>query len=101
MNLYKITLPMETNSGASAAKAQQAFETFVSAHVGGFTKLPIAEGCWTDNTGHVYLERVVSYEIACEVTNWPHIVGKAFALFPDQKAIFWARLTCEAHIQLR
>jgi hypothetical protein len=92
--LHTIKLPIASNSGASYSDALRQFEDYALCKAGGFTRAgTLDEGAWRDPAdGTVYREWVQAYEIACPLPAWADIVACAFRLFPDQLAIFTARI---------
>jgi hypothetical protein len=107
MNVYQIALPDTTNSvwGASffnahahinIAAGRREWATRALQAAGGFTYLGERRGAWMDDEGRVYDETMHWYEVACARDTWDALVLYAFQLFPDQKAIYTARVgECE------
>ena len=92
MKLYEIAIPLFDNAGLNTNTARRAFEKSVLASVGGYTRLPAAEGAWLDASGKLYTDRTQSYRLACDDWQFPAVLAEAFRLFPDQLAIFTAEI---------
>lgn len=90
MQLWEITLPARDNGGTPLHMAHKNFRRFLLETFGGYTEGETARGAWRDpDTGKVYSESVIPYRIACEAE--PSL-DEAFRLFPDQLAIFKAKI---------
>lgn len=100
MNLYKIVLPQSHNDGNDAIRAHLAFQDFLLATVGGFTRGRLSYGVWQSEVDGVFTENVIPYEIACEDDKWSQIVAKASELFADQQAIFTAVIGSASIVEL-
>ncbi len=94
---YEIVLPCDDNLGRTNARALAEFEKFLLNHNNGFTRNARCQGAWKDDTGKVYLDELVPYRVACGADAWAAILTMAFALFNDQKAIYYAEIGT-AHI---
>ena len=98
MNFYQINAPVFTNSGlGNYETARQSFEGFLVLTAGGFTRHSLANGFshgeWFDETTKkTHKDAVVLYYVACQAHQFDAIVDKWFELFPDQEAVFTAKL---------
>ena len=92
MTLYEILLPVEDNSGATLGGAHRRFVMFLLDTAGGYTVGNERMGAWRDPRGCLVLDRVRPYQVTCEDAAWRKIVARAFELFPDQLAIFHAKI---------
>lgn len=101
MKLYQIVLPHNRNDGEhDYTKELRAFEDYVLDVAGGITRGADCYGYWHNPAGIVMADRSVPYQIAATPTAFSSMVAKAFELFDDQAAIFYAELG-DAHILLR
>lgn len=97
--LYEIQIPVMDNSGKSTENARYEVESVMMETAGGFSKPehPIM-GHWRNpDTHEVVVEHMIPYHVAVSESTWGIVVRVAFGLFPDQSAIFTARLG-EAYI---
>lgn len=96
MILYEIALPTQTNDGKPYTAALFAWEHDALRVAGGYTKLPLAQGVWVDmadGPGRVYRDTMQCYRIGVETEEtFARLVTAAFERFPDQVAIFTARI---------
>lgn len=95
MNLYQFLIPTHDNAGNSHEKPRAAFEKAMLEVAGGFTELPQCRGQWKDNHGKIHKDDVIPYNVAIEsmsATTIDSLVAKAFELFSDQKAIYYAHI---------
>ena len=93
MNLYEILLPVEDNSGFDLREPHRRFAVFLLETAGGYTVDTERTGAWRDPKGNVILDRVRPYRVAGPNSlQWRMIVERAFELFPDQEAIFHAKI---------
>lgn len=94
MNLYEILLPAQDNTGKSTLTARELWLQRALDSVGGFTDRGLVTGTWKDAaTGILYPnEPMHAYHVACEDYRWLDLVARAHELFPDQQAIFTAKI---------
>lgn len=92
MELYQFNIPSMDNNGISAEEAHWRFKQAMLDVAGGYTELPLAHGAWRDDNGHVYEEAVIVYQVASDEGAKQHLLHLAFDTFPDQEAIFSARI---------
>jgi hypothetical protein len=92
LNFYTIALPFFDNAGDTYAEAHSAWLRYAASAAGGYTVLPRVTGVWIDDAGKRYVDELVQYQIACDEETWRELVVCAFILFPDQKAVFHARI---------
>jgi hypothetical protein len=91
MNVYQIALP---DLGHIATRRQWATKALETA--GGFTYVGSRQGAWMSDDGKVYDEQMHWYEVACARDTWDALVAYAFQLFPNEQAIYTARVgECE------
>jgi hypothetical protein len=100
MILYEILLPVQDNSHQDMAAAHELFRAFLVDENGGYTMGRIQTGAWCNELGVVMYDYMVPYRVACDAVAWRKIVASAFDLFPDQLAIFHAKIG-EATIEER
>ena len=100
MNLYEIALPIRDNSGRETTKARLNWEAEALLIAGGYSQFAPTTGFWKDDTGKVHRDVCLRYQIACDSVMWRTLVKHAFRLFPDQLAIYHARIG-EATIEER
>lgn len=92
MKLHQYNLPDRSNDGMTdycAARAE--WERWAIKAAGGVTYVGTAQGRWVDD-GKLYDERMHVYQVALEDGHHDVLMAAAFALFPDQLAIFTAEL---------
>lgn len=87
MHVYTIMVPLNKNDGTPYY--HDGFEHAVFNLAGGFTKHFVAMGCWRDDTGKVYRDKVFPYELALAHADDLATILAAFVdAFPDQQAIY-------------
>lgn len=89
--LYEILLPARTNSGVITTEARMKWEHEALYIAGGYTRLIAADGVWRGER-ETHCDVMIPYHVACNSAQWNALVAKAFELFPDQEAIFTARI---------
>jgi hypothetical protein len=103
MNVYQIALPASLDSTPSPAGGYLGCQ-LVSKWVehalkfaAGYTYLGKRLGAWRDeDTGDLFTEQMHWYEVACDRDVWDVLVAYAFQLFPNELAIYTARVgECE------
>ncbi len=93
MNLYQIALPHVDNSMRTTEPKREAWLRRVLKKAGGYTKLGVRDGVWRDpQSGQVFDERMHWFSVACAPDVMGQLMQDAFELFPDQKAIFLAKV---------
>lgn len=102
MHLFRVTVPFNDNVGKSHLPAITRWENFLLKNFGGFTRSKTADGAWRNpDTDTVYNEAVIPYDIAVPNVWDADTIEKAFfRFFPDQLAVFIARIG-SAHIRGR
>lgn len=88
MQLYEIILPVQDNDGHSYHASHLSAMAWFRECFGGFTAVK-SVGSWIDSTGRVYRDKSVSYRI---LTDEAPSLDPLWAWFPDQKAIYLARI---------
>lgn len=89
--LFEIALPLNTNDGENYNAAHKAWTVQAAKVAGGFTQRPPGLGMWQDK-GTLYVDDMIPYRLACSAEQFAALVDEAFRLFPDQLAIFTARI---------
>lgn len=94
MDLYLITLPKSSNDGRIDYEYDRRdWEKVALQKAGGFTELGARRGAWKDpDSGVVYDEEMVAYQVACDRDTMLELVDEAMRLFPDQLAFFTAKI---------
>lgn len=93
MNVYQFVLPDRSNDGLTDySEARKAWEQAALANAGGFTYQGKVIGGWRDDRGREYVESSHSYQVAAEGAAVNELAAIAFEVFPDQKALFIAKL---------
>jgi len=91
-NLYQINLPIVDNKSRSAIATHIEWRAQVLFAIGGYTRLSDVTGIWINDAGKRFSDISASYQIACDAETWRELIALAFKLFPDQEAIFHARI---------
>lgn len=89
--LYQIILPLYDNGGRSTLTQREFWCQSAINSAGGCTEVATGQGHWQDED-RTQTEEIVVYQVGCEPHIWNYLRARAFALFPDQKAICWAQL---------
>ena len=93
MKLYQLTLPVLDNQGHSMVSAIDALDAYTLEVVGGCSRSGGISGLWRDqHNDKVYADQLVAWHIATAETVFRLVLAKAFELWPDQLAIFWAQI---------
>ena len=101
MKLYQILLPARDNDGAETWGVHVAWRQYVLNLVDGYTQQGVSSGLRQDwQTGRIYTDELITYQVATTREMWRLCVAKAFELWPDQQAIIWAELG-DATLEMR
>ena len=93
MNLYEVALPAFDNNAKSYGTAVEAWARRALKKAGGYTEMGTRGGVWRDPAdGTVYRETMYWFSVACAPDVMGQLMQEAFSLFPDQKAIFLAKV---------
>jgi hypothetical protein len=96
MNVYQIALPSVQFNGLPDASQRRQWTTKALNDAGGLTYLGAREGAWISDDGELFEETMHWYEVACGRNQWDALVAYAFQLFPNEQAIYTARVgECE------
>lgn len=90
--LYRVLIPMKTNSGETYQNERRVFEhTVLVPKAGGYTQWPGLHGVWQDVvTSKLFIDDMVAYDVACSPSRFQEILDQAFKIFSDQEAIAWS-----------
>lgn len=91
MKLFELQLPHYTNAGLTTVDAMREFEQWCYAETAGFSRRASVTGCWASGARR-YQELMTPYHFACDAADFEAILAKAFELFPDQLAIYFAEI---------
>lgn len=89
--LWEIALPLAMNDGAPYDQAIAKWEAQALQIAGGYTQRPDGIGTWCHEM-RVYTDLMRPYRVACSEEAFGALVDAAFRLFPDQLALFTARI---------
>lgn len=67
MREARMILPRKDNNGGSLTMVHAGLKRAICEAFGGFTALSV-EGGWKDDSGNLYVEEGVAYDIACETS---------------------------------
>lgn len=88
--LFAFSRPVCWNDGTPIFQSHHdVFDAMLLNLAGGYTALPVADGCWRDpETGIVYKERMQEVRVLCTGENRAKIIREALTHY-QQEAIFW------------
>lgn len=93
MHLYELALPVRDNRGRPFDLQHDIFRADMLGAAGGYTELPVARGVWRGDDGCTYRSEMRAYRIACEhPLTFAQLIARAFDLFDDQVALFYAEI---------
>lgn len=91
--LWEIALPVFTNDGRDYGDAHMTWQAKALHIAGGYSQRPVGHGAWRDpKSGEVYVDHMMPYRVACSPEAFGALVDEALRCFPDQVAIYTARL---------